>query len=142
MAGTATKDERANGGRRLAQHTAGARRTVIAPSVVATVAGVAARGVSGVHDLRAPSGGGVLSRIRPSAGDDPADGVQVELGQVQAAFDLTMVAEHGVRVAQLAGDVRERVIDAVEHLTGFEVTEVNIAVVDVYLDEQDEQDDR
>lgn len=123
--------------------TGGARaRTIIAPAVVATVAGVAAGGVPGVHGLGGGSSGGPLSRVRsalPGAGNSSSEGVQVEVGQVQAAFDLRLVAEYGVPLRALAEDVRERVIGEVEELTGYEVTEVNIAVVDVYLDEEDEQ---
>lgn len=128
-AGTAVQD-RGRGASR--------RRTVIAPSVVETVAAVTAGGVRGVHTLGgAASGGGVLGRVRSAlpGGDSPGEGVQVELGQVQAAFDLTVVAEYGVPLREVAERVRERVIDQVEGLTGYEVTEVNIAVVDVYDDE-------
>lgn len=57
---------------------------------------------------------------------------------MQAAFDLTVVARYGVPLRTLAAQVRERVISEVEELTGYEVTEVNIAVVDVYLDEEAE----
>lgn len=117
------------------------RRTIIDPSVVAVVAGVAAGGVRGVHGLGATTAGGVLGRVRsalPGGGESSTEGVQVEVGQVQAAFDLTVVAESGVPLRGLAEDVRERVIAEVEELTGYEVTEVNIAVVEVYLDEEDE----
>jgi len=131
-------------GRREATGGRGAtpeRRTVIAPAAVAGVAGAAARSVRGVHDLGSTGGaGGALDRVRTAlpGGDEPSTGVQVELGEVQAAVDLSLVAEYGVPVAELAGDVRERVVRDVEELAGFEVTEVNIAVVDVHLDEEDE----
>ena len=93
------------------------RRTIVPPSVVQTIVGVAARGVRGVHALG-------------------STGAQVELGEVQAAVDLSLVAEYGVPIGPLAEHVRERVIHEVETLAGFEVTEVNIAVLDVHLDEE------
>lgn len=120
---------------------AAGRRTVIAPSVVAIVAGVAAGGVRGVHGLGGSAAtDGVLGRVRAALpGSDPStEGVQVEVGTVQAAFDLSVVAEYGMPLRDLAEQVRERVIAQVEDLTGYEVTEVNIAVVDVHLDEEDE----
>lgn len=116
-------------------------RTTIVPSVVATVAGVAARSVPGVFALGGGPAGGALSRVRsalPTGGDGPTDGVQLEVGEVQAAFDLSLVADYGVPLRRLAEDVRERVISEVEDLTGYEVTEVNVVVVDVHLDEEDE----
>lgn len=118
------------------------RRTVIAPSVLATVAGVAARGVPGVHSLGGDGdpGGGVLGRVRSAlpGGVGETEGVEIEVGQVQVAFDLTVVAQYGVPLRPLAGRVRERVIAQVEDLTGYEVTEVNLAVADVFLDEEDQ----
>lgn len=116
---------------------------MISPSVVASVAGVAARRVRGVHDLDGSAAGGALDRVRsalPTGSiSSPTDGVQVEVGEVQAAFDLAVVAEYGVPVRQLAEDVRARVIAEVEELTGYEVTEVNVAVVDVDLGEEDDR---
>lgn len=117
------------------------RRTVIAPSVVATVAGVAAGETPGVHSLGGSvTGDGVLGRVRAAlpGGGPSTEGVQVEVGTVQAAFDLSLVAEYGAPLREMAEQVRERVIAEVQDLTGYEVTEVNIAVVDVHLDEEDE----
>jgi len=65
-------------------------------------------------------------------------GVEVEVGQVQTAISLTLVAEYGVPLEALAGDVRARVIGQVEELTGLQVTELDIAVADLHLDGQDE----
>ena len=46
--------------------------------------------------------------------------------------------EYGVAITDVAADVRENVIAAVERMTGLEVVEVNVAVVDVRLpDEED-----
>ena len=119
------------------------RRTVIAPSVVTTLASVAASRVPGVHGLGAGGGSaGTLGRVRgalPGGASPAGDGVQVEIGEVQAAFDLVLVAEYGAPIARLAGDVREAVVRDVEELAGYEVTEVNVAVVDVHLDEEDDR---
>lgn len=116
------------------------RRTIIAPSVVETVVGVAARGVRGVHALGEPGGaGGALGRVREALPlGQTATGVQVELGEVQAAVDLRLVVQYGRPIVGLAEDVRERVVHEVETLTGYEVTEVNIAVLDVHLDDEEQ----
>jgi uncharacterized alkaline shock family protein YloU len=53
--------------------------------------------------------------------------------------DLDVVVEYGVSIVDVAGGVRTNVISAVERMTGLEVVEVNIAVDDVHLpDEEDE----
>ena len=55
-------------------------------------------------------------------------GVQVEVGEKQAAVDLDIVVEYGASIVELARAVRRNVITAVERMTGLEVIEVNIAV--------------
>jgi uncharacterized alkaline shock family protein YloU len=64
-------------------------------------------------------------------------GVKVEVGEKQTAIDLDLVVEYGVSITDVAADVRENVIGAVERITGLEVVEVNIAVNDVHLPDED-----
>lgn len=65
--------------------------------------------------------------------------MKAEVGEVQTALDLEIVVDYGVSIADVARAVRENVIVAVERMTGLEVVEVNIAVSDVKL--PDEEDD-
>ena len=124
---------------RLADDTAQGR-TTIASSVVQKVAGIAAREISGVHAL----GGGVsrafgaLRERIPGAGVANTAGVAVEVGEKQAAIDLDIVVEYGAGIVDLARAVRRNVVTAVERITGLEVIEVNIAVNDIHLPEDDE----
>ena len=115
-------------------------RTSIADSVVAKIAGVAAREISGVHAM----GGGTsraIGALRDAVGTPNASqGVSVEVGERQAAIDLTLVVDYGASIVDLADGVRTNVLDRTELMTGLEVTEVNIAIDDVYLG--DELDDR
>ena len=117
-------------------------RTSIADTVVSKIAGIAAREISGVHDLgggTARAVGALRERI-PGSRTNLSQGVAVEVGEHQAAVDLDIVAEYGVAIADLAGAIRRNVVDAVERMTGLEVTEVNITVHDVFL-ESDEPDE-
>ncbi|MCH6159576.1 Asp23/Gls24 family envelope stress response protein [Streptomyces marispadix] len=117
-------------------------RTTIADGVVEKIAGLAARDVPGVHALgsgMARTFGAMRDRV-PGGGRSPARGVSAEVGDVQTALDLEIVVEYGVAIADLARSVRENVISAVERMAGLEVVEVNIAVSDVKLpDEQEEE---
>ncbi|WP_214367888.1 Asp23/Gls24 family envelope stress response protein [Pseudonocardia sp. H11422] len=116
-------------------------RTTIAASVVQKIAGIAAREISGVHSM----GGGVsraFGAIReriPGGGTGAANvaGVQVEVGEKQAAIDLDIIVEYGASIVELARAVRRNVITAVERMTGLEVIEVNIAVNDIHLPDAD-----
>ncbi|NRQ39984.1 Asp23/Gls24 family envelope stress response protein [Nonomuraea sp. NN258] len=117
--------------------------TSIDDSVVAKIAGLAAREVSGIHDM----GGGAsraFSSVRGMVGGERSvtQGVSVEVGERQAAVDLDLVAEYGTAIPDLAAAVRKNVIAAVERMCGLEVTEVNIRIDDVHLPEQDKDKDR
>jgi len=50
---------------------------------------------------------------------------------------LDIVADYGVTIADLAAGIRRNVINSVERMTGLQVTEVNVTVRDVYLDDDD-----
>lgn len=115
-------------------------KTSIADVVVVKIAGMAAREIPGVHDM----GGGLsrtLGAVRdrvPGGRPNVGRGVKVEVGERQAAIDLDLVVEYGVAITDVARDVRENVIAAVERITGLEVVEVNVAVNDIHLPEEDE----
>jgi uncharacterized alkaline shock family protein YloU len=118
-------------------------RTTIADVVVSKIAGIATREVQGVHDV---GGGasraiGALRERIPGAGVNQSQGVSVEVGERQAAVDIDLVADYGVSIADLAAGVRRNVITAIERMTGLEVTEVNITVHDVYLADEDDQNE-
>ncbi|MFF3323568.1 Asp23/Gls24 family envelope stress response protein [Streptomyces sp. NPDC002889] len=122
-------------------------RTTIADVVVEKIAGMAAGATLGVHAMGsgfARSMGSVRERM-PGAGSGKSvtRGVSVEVGEVQAAIDLEIVVDYGVSITDVASDVRENVISAVERMAGLEVVEVNITVSDVKLpDEEDEEEER
>jgi uncharacterized alkaline shock family protein YloU len=108
-------------------------RTIIDDTVVAKVAGIAARDVPGVFAL-----GGNTARafgaIRDAIGSSAlGQGVRVEVGETQVAVDLTIVVDYPTPMMAVAAAVRAAVVSAVEELVGLEVTEVNIAINDVNI---------
>jgi uncharacterized alkaline shock family protein YloU len=116
-------------------------QTTIADPVVTKVAGIAAREVGGVHAL----GGGVARALgavtqRLPVGDTTAQGVSVEVGEKEAAVDLTVVIDYGESIPQVTQSIRENVIRRIEGITGLKVTEVNVAVNDLYLPGDDQEE--
>ncbi len=81
--------------------------------------------------------GAVRDRV-PGGLPNVGRGVKVEVGERQTAIDLDLVVEYGVSVMDVAQDVRENVVGAVERITGLEVVEVNVTVNDVHLPDDDE----
>ncbi|MDX1890718.1 Asp23/Gls24 family envelope stress response protein [Mycolicibacterium sp. 050158] len=118
-------------------------KTTIADTVVSKIAGIAAKEVHGVYAL----GGGasrVVGALReriPGASVNHSQGVSVEVGEKQAAVDVDIVAEYGVSIADLANGLRRNVIAAIERMTGLEVTEVNVTVHDVHLEDDEDGSD-
>ena len=109
--------------------------TSIADAVVTKIASIAAREVGGVHDL----GGGAartIGGVTRSVGVGPDErmrGVAVEVGEREAAVDLTVVVEYGESIPEIAKGLRENITRRIEGMTGLTVTEVNITVNDLHF---------
>jgi uncharacterized alkaline shock family protein YloU len=110
--------------------------TTISDAVVSQVAGIAAQEVEGVQmgGGAAAAVGGFLQSV--SGGTGYARGVSVEVGEEEAAIDLTMAIEYGKSIPQVTEAVRRNVISRVENLVGLRVTEVNVSVADVQFREE------
>ena len=96
----------------------------------------AGRGGGSVGGGAARAMGAVRERI-PGARASSSQGVTVEVGERQAAVDLIIVVEYGVAIVELARAIRRNVITSIEQMTGLEVVEVNVSVVDLQLPGQD-----
>ena len=117
-------------------------KTSIADSVVTKIAGMAAREVSGVHNMGTGGSraiGGLVEKL-PVGGSQPSpsQGVKVEVGERQAAVDVDIVTEYGVAIVDVAQAVRDNIIQRVESMTGLQVTEVNVSVDDVFIEPPEE----
>jgi uncharacterized alkaline shock family protein YloU len=114
-------------------------KTVIVDSVVAKVAGMAARDVPGVHAL-GTGGARVIGNLREAVGaKDLAQGVRVEVGETEVAADLSIVVEYPERLQAVASEVRVAVAQAITQLVGMKVAEINVTVVDVHVPGDDDE---
>jgi uncharacterized alkaline shock family protein YloU len=113
--------------------------TRIEDSVVAKIAGIAAQEVEGIQmgGSTARAVGGFLDSV--GGGGGPTRGVSAEVGEEEAATDLSMAVEYGRPIPQISEAVRHNVINRIENLTGLRVTEVNITVNDILLPEERSQ---
>jgi uncharacterized alkaline shock family protein YloU len=139
-----TLEKGSAGGRRVLGDPATRGRTTIADGVVEKIAGLAARDVVGVHAMGtglSRTFGAVRDRV-PGGNRSVTRGVKAEVGEVQTAIDLDIVVDYGVSIVEVARAVRENVVAAVERMTGLEVVEVNVAVGDVKLPDEEDEDER
>ena len=116
--------------------------TTIADTVVTKVASIATREINGVHEL----GGGTARAVgsvtqRVGIGSQHGQGVSVEVGEKEAAVDLTIVVEYGESIPKLSQQIRENVTRRIEGITGLSVTEVNVTVNDLHFPGDDQSDD-
>lgn len=116
-------------------------KTTIADVVVSKIAGLAAREVDGVHELVTQGVGGAVTGLaqRVTGADTRSQGVNVEVGEREAAVDLRLTVDYGVSIPQVAEAVRRNVMSRLEAMTGLVVKEVNIDVTDLYFPEAEAQ---
>lgn len=116
-------------------------KTTIADVVVSKIAGLAAREVEGVHELVTQGVGGAVTGLaqRVTGADTRSQGVNVEVGEREAAVDLRLTVDYGVSIPQVAEAVRRNVMSRLEAMTGLVVKEVNIDVTDLYFPEAEAQ---
>ena len=119
--------------------------TSISDSVVSKIAGIAAQEVDGIRmggGGASQAVGGLLSSMPGVNSGSQTQGVSVEVGQEEAALDLTLTAEYGKSIPQLAEAVRRNVVNRVESLVGLRVTEVNVTVSNVFFPQQEAEEQR
>lgn len=112
--------------------------TVIDDNVVGKIAGIAAREVSGVHNL----GGGAArmwGAVRESltSSTNVQQGVNVAVEDGHASVAVAIIAEYGVAIHELANAIRENITVAITRMTGLIVDRVDVTVHDVHLPEQE-----
>ncbi len=117
--------------------------TTIQSGVVSSIAAMVVREVDGLD----PSHGGTRlpGDTSPTVGEFVGNltggggrtrGISVEVGEEQAALDLTVNVLYGRPIHQVTEALRQNLIRRVESLTGLQVTEVNITVNDVTFPER------
>lgn len=118
--------------------------TTIADSVVSKISGIAAQEVDGIRmgSGASQTASNLLGSITGGGGGSTTQGVSVEVGQEEAAIDLTLTAEYGKSIPQLAEAVRRNVSNRVESLVGLRVTEVNVTVQNIFFPQQEEEQER
>lgn len=86
--------------------------------------------------------GGVFSNLAGKLvnTDDVTAGIDVEVGEKQVAVDLDIVAEYGKDIHKIYNEMKEIITKEVKNMTGLEVIEVNVNVVDIKTEEQHEED--
>ncbi len=110
----------------------------IADEVVGIIAGLAATEIPGVAGMSGGLVGGIAEMLGKK---NLSKGVKVEVGEREAAVDLYIIVEYGVRIPDVALRVQENVKRAIESMTGLDVVEVNIHVQGVGFGQENRDED-
>ena len=106
-------------------------RIIFADEVVATIASLAVSDVEGVSSLT----GGMVEGISEMLGKKSmTKGVKVEVGQEEAALDISVSIRYGYKIKEVCEKIQAAVKSAVETMTGLRVVEVNIFVQSVVFE--------
>ncbi|MCM8769007.1 MAG: Asp23/Gls24 family envelope stress response protein [Candidatus Omnitrophica bacterium] len=100
--------------------------------VLASIAGVAAMGVPGVHRIKTGLVAGIthLFRKRPDAG------IHVVVGEGEVSFTLSIVVDYGVNIPEVTFQVQKKIREEVEKMSGLKVSRVDVLVRGVNLSEK------
>lgn len=112
-------------------------KTTISDEVVAQLVEIATKEVQGVHGIAKQGIGEQITGLtqRLSGKWQSGQGIVVEVGEREVAIDLRIIADYGVKVPDLAVNLRRSIIDRIELFLGLIVKEVNIQISGLFYPE-------
>lgn len=102
----------------------------IANDVVAMIAGLAATEVDGVSSMS----GNITNEWMEKVGmKKQTKGVKVDILEGNVSVDLALTLEYGFNIPTTCNKVQEKVKSAIETMTGFSVSDVNIRIIGIKM---------
>lgn len=102
----------------------------IADDVVAMIAGLAATEVKGVAAMAGNISNELLSKMGVKS---LAKGVKVEVIGKRVKAELALIVEYGYSIPSVCQKVQEKVKSTIENMTGLEVSDVDIRIAGVNM---------
>lgn len=103
----------------------------VAGEVVAIIAGLAATEVEGVSSMA----GNITNELVSKLGmKNLSKGVKISIVESSVEVDIALNIAYGYSIPEVSGKVQERVKNAIENMTGLEVTEINIRIASVDME--------
>ncbi len=104
----------------------------IASDVVAAIAALAATEIDGVYSMA----GNITNELIGKLGmKNLSKGVKILMEGGIVRVDMMVVVNYGYSIPEVSGQVQERVSQQIENMTGLSVSEVNVRIAGVKLDE-------
>lgn len=103
----------------------------VAGEVVAIIAGLAATEVDGVSSMA----GNITNELVSKLGmKNLSKGVKISIAESSVKVDIALNIAYGYAIPDVSTKVQERVKNAIETMTGLEVTDVNIRIASVDME--------
>ena len=104
----------------------------IASDVVAAIAALAATEIDGVYSMA----GNITNELIGKLGmKNLSKGVKILMEGGIVRVDMMVVVFYGYSIPEVSGQVQERVSQQIENMTGLSVSEVNVRIAGVKLEE-------
>jgi len=106
----------------------------IVPEVIATIVSRTVIGVLGVTGLATQSKGGIGTLLGIK---ELEKGIKVDLKEnKEISTNIAVIIEYGSIIIEVAKEIQKRVKEEIEVKTGLKVTEINVNVQGVHIDEK------
>ena len=107
-------------------------KITFAPDVIATIASLAANEVEGVDSL----GGTVVEGITGMLSKKSmTKGVKVDINDNTATIDISAIIKYGFKIHEVSTNLQRKVKSTIENMTGLEVSDVNVAIAGVNMEQ-------
>ena len=104
----------------------------IADDVVAAIGSIAATEVEGVVSMAGNIGNELASKMGVKS---LAKGVKVEVNGKNVKADITLIVKYGYSIPKTCKQVQEKVMQAINSMTGLTVKQVNVRIAGVSLEQ-------
>ncbi len=112
-------------------------RIAFAPDVIATIAGLAAAEVEGVDGMS----GGVVEGITGMLNNKKSltKGVKVDVAEDVVTVEVSTIVKYGYKLHEVCASVQQNVKNAIETMTGLNVSAVNVFVASISFEKAKKQ---
>ena len=97
--------------------------------VIAKIAGMAITNIDGILSMNGNVFDNIADKLRTKK--DITKGIDVDVGEKQAALNLEIVLEYGKDAHRVFQNILKEVSSAIENMTGLKVIETNVYISDV-----------
>ena len=104
----------------------------IASDVVAAIAALAATEIDGVYSMAGNISNELIGKLGMK---NLSKGVKILMEGGIVRVDMMVVVNYGYSIPEVSGQVQERVSQQIENMTGLSVSEVNVRIAGVKLEE-------